>query len=62
MTKGILKELVLIALNGGTLNDESAILRADIEAYLPAAVNYAMSKAYNINLQIEGNRDMSSLF
>lgn len=62
MTKGVLKELVLITLNGGTLNDESAILRVDIEAYLPAAVNYAMSKAYNINLQVEGYRDMSSLF
>lgn len=62
MKKNILIEEVLIALNGGTLNDESAIQRVDIEAYLPAAVNYAMNASYNINIQVEGNRDMSALF
>jgi len=62
MKKNVLIDLVLLDLNGGELNDESAILRQDIEAYLPAAVNYAMNKSYNINIQVEGNRDMSALF
>lgn len=37
-------------------------MRADIKAFLPAAVNYAMDKAYNLNLQVEGDRDYPSEF
>lgn len=62
MTKGVVIENILLAINGGTLNDESSVRRRDIAAYLPAAVNYAMSKSYNIDLEVEGSRDLSSLF
>lgn len=62
MQKGLLVESVLLALNGGSLTDESAVKRVDIKAYLPSAVNYAMTKSYNINIQVERSRDISGLF
>lgn len=62
MKKGILVELVLLRLNGGVLNDESAVLRSDISAYLPSAVNYALTKSYNIGIQVDSTRDISGLF
>lgn len=62
MLKGIFIETVLLRINGGVLTDESATQRVDIEAYLPAAVNWAMNKSYNINLQVEGDRDYPSVF
>lgn len=62
MTKGVFKELVFLKINGGQLADDSAVKRRDINAYLPAAVNYAMMAGYGINIQMEGNRDFSSCF
>lgn len=62
MQKQVFIELVFLRVNGGNLSDESAIERVDIEAYLPAAVNYAVTAGRNTNLQIEGNRDYPSLF
>lgn len=61
MKKGIFIENILLRINGGTINDESSVQRVDIEAYIPASVNWAMGKAYNINLK-EGDRDFPSLF
>lgn len=62
MTKGVFRELVMLRVNGGTLNSESSVQRVDIDAYLPAAVNYAMTAGRNISLQQEGNRDYPSMF
>lgn len=39
MTKAELRDLALIAVNGGVLGQDSNILKADIEAYLPVAAN-----------------------
>lgn len=61
MTLGIFVESVLLRLTGGVLTDEAAVKREDIVAYIPAAVNWAMGKAYNINLQ-QGDRDFPSVF
>lgn len=62
MTKGVFCDLVLIRANGGILNDESAIKRADIFAYLPAAINYVLTAQYWTNIKGEGNRDFSGTF
>lgn len=62
MTLGLFVENVLLRVNGGELTDESSVQRVDIKAYVPAAVNWAMSKAYNINLQQFGDRDYPSAF
>lgn len=62
MTKSIFTELVLLRINGGQLNDDPAVQRRDIKAYIAAAVNYAMLAGYNINIQQEGDRDFSSTF
>lgn len=61
MTLGVFVELVMLRVNGGTINAESAVQRVDILAYLPAAVNYAMTAGRNMSLQ-EGNRDYPSMF
>jgi len=62
MVKGIFIEQVLLRVNGGVLNDSSSLKRAEIRKYVPAAINYVLTASYNITLQQEGNRDMSSLF
>lgn len=58
MTKGHIIDLVHINVSGGNITDESAIWRVDIEALLPAAVNMALEKQRNIQLQLEGDRSM----
>lgn len=55
-------ESIFLRVNGGKPNPDNAVWRADIKAMLPAAVNYAMDKTYNLNLQIEGDRDYPSEF
>ncbi len=62
MKKGIFKELVLLKLTGGVLTDESTFKREDIDAYIPASINWAMAKTYNVNLKQEGDRDFPSVF
>lgn len=55
-------ELVFLKVNGGKPNPDDSVMRADIRTFLPAAINYAMDKVYNLNLQIEGDRDYPSEF
>lgn len=62
MTKGKFIESLLLKINGGVLNDSSAVKRADIRVYLPTAVNYVLQAERNIRLSSDGDRDMSSLF
>lgn len=62
MTIGEICELVFLRVNGGKPTPDNSVMRADIRTMLPAAINYAMDKAYNINLQIEGDRDYPSEF
>lgn len=62
MQKGVFVDLVLIRANGGILNDEAAIKRADVQAYLPAAINYVLTAQYWTNIKGEGNRDFSGTF
>lgn len=62
MTIGVLTESILLKMNGGKPSPNNSVMRADIRALLPAAINYAMDKTYNLNLQIEGDRDFPSEF
>lgn len=62
MEKARFIELVLLGVGGGVLTDELNLQRVDIEAYLPAAVNYALTAGRNISISQEGNRDLPSMF
>lgn len=62
MTKGKFIDTILIRVNGGVLNDESAVWRQDIRAYLSAAVNYCIMQGYYTGIKSEGNRDLSAIF
>lgn len=62
MVQGVFVDEVLLKLNGGILNTESAVKREDIRAYIAPAVNWAMMKSYYLNLQSESNRDFPSQF
>lgn len=62
MLKGVFIDLVLIRISGGQLNDSSSIQREDIRSYMPAAINYVVSAAYNTDISVEGHRDYPSLF
>lgn len=62
MIRGVFIDEVLLKLNGGILNTESAVKREDIRSYIAPAVNWAMMKSYYLNIQSEGNRDFPSQF
>lgn len=62
MTIGVIIEEIFLRISGGKPNPDGAVMRSDIRMLLPAAINYAMDKAYNINLQTEGDRDYPSEF
>jgi hypothetical protein len=62
MKKGEFIESILLRISGGELNDELPVQREDIEFYLPAAVNYALTAEYNTNLAETGTREFTSLF
>lgn len=62
MTIKKLVELINLAINGGVLSPDSSVLRADIRAMLPMAVNSALDRAYNSNREIEGDGSLPSQF
>lgn len=62
MKQGVYVEQVLLRVNGGVLNDDGAVQKADIRAYIPTALNYVTSKAYYTNIKEEDNRDFPGSF
>jgi len=62
MEKAVFVESVILAIGGLVLTDEFNLQRVDVEAYLPAAVNYAVTAGRNIAISQEGNRDLPSMF
>lgn len=62
MKKGIFVESVLLRIAGGRLTTDLAVKRVDIEAYLPACVNYALTKGYFTQQEAEQNRDIPTQF
>lgn len=57
-----LVELVLLRVNGGVLSPDNSVLRSDIKAMIPLAVNAGLDKAYNENKSIEGDGSLPSQF
>lgn len=55
-------ELVLLRVNGGVLSPDHTVLRTDIKAYLPIAINAGLDNAYNQNKEVEGIGDLPSQF
>jgi len=62
MRKNVFIENIIIAIGGGVLTDEMAVQRVDVEAFAPAAVNYALTAGRNTAISQEGNRDLPSMF
>lgn len=62
MKKGIFIEIVFLRISGGRLNTDLSVKRVDIEAYLPACVNYALTKGYFTQQEQEQNRDLPTQF
>lgn len=62
MKIGVLTETVFLRVNGGKPSTDNSVLRADIRALLPAAINYALDASYNINIRSEGDRDLPTEF
>lgn len=62
MQKGTFIELIILRVGGGVLTSELDLQRVDVEAYLPAAVNFALTAGRNIAISQEGNRDLPSMF
>lgn len=62
MLIGVLIETVYLRVNGGKPSTDNSVIRADIRALLPAAINYAMDASYNINVKTEGDRDLPAEF
>lgn len=62
MLKGVLIETVFVAVNGGRPNTDLSVMREDIEAALPAAINFAITGDYWTNVQREGDRELPNSF
>lgn len=62
MLIGIIVESVFLRVNGGRPSTDNSVMREDVRALLPAAVNYAMDATYNINVKTEGDRDLPAEF
>lgn len=62
MKLGVLIETVFTSVNGGRPNTDSSVLREDIKALVPAAVNYAMTGDYWARLKNDGDREIPNAF
>lgn len=51
-------EIVHTAIGGGRPNTDFSVLRVDIKALLPSAINWAVTQDYWANLRNEGERDV----
>lgn len=62
MRKGVLKEIIFTSVNGSRPSTDSPILREDIEALIPAAINYAITGDYWARLKNDGDRELPNGF
>lgn len=58
MKKGVLKEIVFTSINGGRPNTDSSVLREDIEALIPAAINYVLTGDYWARIKNDDDREV----
>lgn len=62
MTKEIFIDLVFQKIYAGRPTADFSVLKSDIEAYLPAACNYALMHGYYDQQSAEHNRDIPTTF
>lgn len=62
MLKGVYIETVFTSVNGGRPSTDLSVQREDIEALLPAAVNYANTGDYWANLARDNDREIPNTF
>lgn len=62
MTKGQIIEICFTSINGGRPNTDLSVMREDIAALLPAAVNYANTGDYWANIQRDNDREIPNSF
>lgn len=62
MLKGHVIELVFTTVNGGRPSTDLSVMREDIAALLPAAVNYAITGDYWANIQRDNDREIPNSF
>lgn len=62
MQKDIFIELVYQAAHANRPSTDFVVLRADIEAYIPAVVNFALTKGFYTQKNQEGNGDIPTQF
>lgn len=62
MKKSIFKELVFQAAHANRPSTDFVVLRSDIDAYIPAVVNFALTKVFYTQKNSEGNGDIPTQF
>lgn len=62
MKKGIAIEIVFTSVNGGRPSTDTSVLREDIAALLPAAINYVSTGDYWARLKNDGDREIPNGF
>lgn len=62
MTVGKIIESIYLRVSGGRPSPDVSVLRVDIKAALPAAVNYAITQNYWQTLQAEGDSEIPGTF
>ena len=62
MKKSEYVEIVFTSINGGRPNTDLSVMREDIAALLPAAVNYAKTGDYWANIQRDNDREIPCSF
>lgn len=62
MKKETLIDQAHIRANGGVLTPDSVIMKVDVESYLPAVVNWFLTKGYYIQSKEEEARDIPTSF
>lgn len=58
MKKGNLIEVVFTSVNGGRPSTDVSVLRVDIEALIPAAINYSLTGDYWARLRNDDDREV----
>lgn len=62
MKKAVFVESVYNRIYGGRPSTDFSVLKVDIEAYLPAVVNFALTKGFYTQKNQEGNGDIPTSF
>lgn len=62
MKHGELIDLLYQQINGGRASTDASVTKAQLRAFLPSAVNYALTGDYWANIRMEGDREVPAAF